>query len=86
METVIRRYTTLFNDNRIKQETLFYGDVVGMTWEECKEKYLGEDKNGKIMNIFNFVEQKDKDKEYKYKVYGLSNGKYTHKKRIYERC
>ena len=38
----IRRYTTLFNDNRIKPETLFYGDVVGMTWEECKNKYLGE--------------------------------------------
>ena len=38
----IRRYTTLFNDNRIKPEILFYGDVVGMTWEECKEKYISE--------------------------------------------
>ena len=38
----IRRYTTLFNDNRIKPETLFYGDVVGMTWEQCKEKYISE--------------------------------------------
>jgi len=38
----IRRYTTLFNDNRIKPETLFYGDIMGMTWEEAKEKYLGE--------------------------------------------
>ena len=38
----IRRYTTLFNDNRIKPEILFYGDIMGMTWEECKEKYLGE--------------------------------------------
>ena len=38
----IRRYTTLFNDNRIKPETLFYGDVVGMTWERCKGKYLKE--------------------------------------------
>ena len=38
----IRRYTTLFNDNRIKPETLFYGDVVGMTWEQCKDKYLKE--------------------------------------------
>ena len=38
----IRRYTTLFNDNRIKPETLFYGDIVGITWEQCKEKYLGE--------------------------------------------
>jgi hypothetical protein len=38
----IRRYTTLFNDKRIKPEILFYGDVVGMTWEECKNKYLKE--------------------------------------------
>ena len=38
----IRRYTTLFNDNRIKPEILFYGDVVGMTWEECKNKYISE--------------------------------------------
>ena len=38
----IRRYTTLFNDNRIKPETLFYGDVVGMTWKQCKEKYISE--------------------------------------------
>ena len=38
----IRRYTTLFNNNRIKPETLFYGDVVGMTWDECKDKYLKE--------------------------------------------
>jgi len=38
----IRRYTTLFNDKRIKPETLFYGDIMGMTWEESKEKYLGE--------------------------------------------
>ena len=38
----IRRYTTLFNDNRIKPEKLFYGDVVGMTWEQCKDKYLKE--------------------------------------------
>ena len=38
----IRRYTTLYNDNRIKPEILFYGDVVGMTWEECKEKYISE--------------------------------------------
>jgi hypothetical protein len=38
----IRRYTTLFNDKRIKPEILFYGDVVGMTWEECKKKYISE--------------------------------------------
>ena len=24
------------------QELYFYGDVVDMTWEECKEKYISE--------------------------------------------
>ena len=38
----IRRYTTLFNDKRIKPETLFYGDIMGMTWKECKDKYISE--------------------------------------------
>ena len=38
----IIRYTTLFNNKRIKPETLFYGDVVGMTWDECKDKYISE--------------------------------------------
>ena len=38
----IKRYTKLFNDNRIKPEVLFYGDVVGMTWKECKDKYISE--------------------------------------------
>ena len=23
-------------------ETLFYDDIVSMTWEECKSKYLGD--------------------------------------------
>jgi hypothetical protein len=26
----------------VKPEKLFYSDVIGMSWEECKEKYLGE--------------------------------------------
>ena len=38
----IKRYTKLFEEKRIKPEVLFYGDVVDMTWEETKEKYLGE--------------------------------------------
>ena len=38
----IKRYTKLFNEKRIKPEILFYGDIIGMTWEECREKYLGE--------------------------------------------
>jgi hypothetical protein len=38
----IRRYTKLFDENRIKPENLFYGDIVGKTWKETKEQYLGE--------------------------------------------
>jgi len=38
----IRRYSKLFDENRLKPEKLFYGDLVGMTWEETKKQYLGE--------------------------------------------
>jgi len=38
----IRRYTKLFDDGRLKPELLYYSDILGMTWEEAKEKYLGE--------------------------------------------
>ena len=38
----IKRYTKLFNEGRLKPEMLYYSDILGMTWEQCKEKYLGE--------------------------------------------
>ena len=38
----IRRYTKLFDDNRIKPDSLFYSNIIGMTWEEAKETYLKE--------------------------------------------
>ena len=38
----IRRYTKLFDENRLKPEKLFYGDIVGKTWDETKSKYLDE--------------------------------------------
>ena len=38
----IRRYTKLLEENRIKPEKLFYSDVLNSSWEETKEKYLGE--------------------------------------------
>ena len=38
----IKRYTKLFDENRIKPEKLFYKDVINTSWEETKEKYLGE--------------------------------------------
>ena len=37
MERPARAY-----DGRLKPEKLFYADIIGMTWEECKEKYLKE--------------------------------------------
>jgi hypothetical protein len=38
----IRRYIKLFDEGRLKPDRLFYADVVGKTWEQTKEKYLGE--------------------------------------------
>ena len=38
----IRRYTKLHTDGRLKPELLYYSDILGMTWEEAKEKYLGD--------------------------------------------
>jgi len=38
----IRRYTKLHDEGRLKPEKLFYGDIVGKTWEETKEMYLSE--------------------------------------------
>ena len=38
----IRRYEKLHSENRLKPEQLFYSDIIDMSWEETKEKYLGE--------------------------------------------
>jgi hypothetical protein len=38
----IKRYTKLFNEGRLKPEKLYYSDILGMTWEQAKEKYLGD--------------------------------------------
>ena len=38
----IRRYEKLHEEGRIKAEPLFYLDIIGMSWEDCKEKYLKE--------------------------------------------
>ena len=38
----IRRYTKLFNEGRLKPEKLYYSDILGMTWEQAKERYLGD--------------------------------------------
>ena len=38
----IRRYTTLFDEGRIKPEAHLYVDIIGMSWEQAKETYLKE--------------------------------------------
>ena len=38
----IKRYEKLYEEGRIKPESLFYLDIIGMSWEDCKEKYLKE--------------------------------------------
>ena len=38
----INRYTKLLEENRIKPEKLYYKDIINTSWEETKEKYLGE--------------------------------------------
>ena len=38
----MKRYEKLHEEGRIKPESLFYLDIIGMSWEDCKEKYLKE--------------------------------------------
>ena len=38
----IRRYTKLLEQDKIKPEKLFYGDILNTSWEDTKKKYLGE--------------------------------------------
>jgi hypothetical protein len=38
----IRRYVKLLDEGRIKPEPLFYLDIIGMSWEDAKKKYLKE--------------------------------------------
>ena len=34
----IKRYKNMYDQSRIKPETLFYWDVIDISWEEIKEK------------------------------------------------
>ena len=38
----IRRYVKLYDNDKLKPEVLFYGDIEGKTWEETKHQYIGE--------------------------------------------
>lgn len=37
-----RRYLKLIEENKVKPEVLFYIDIIGMSWEDAKAKYLNE--------------------------------------------
>ena len=38
----VNRYTKLLEQNKIKPEKLFYSGMINISWEEAKEKYLGD--------------------------------------------
>ena len=38
----VNRYTKLLEQNRIKPDKLFYSGMINISWEEAKEKYLGD--------------------------------------------
>lgn len=38
----VQRYLNLYEQNRIKPEILYYNSLVGTTWEDARETYLGE--------------------------------------------
>ena len=42
VEKESRRYTKLHDENRLKPDTLYYMDIIGMSWEKAKETYLKE--------------------------------------------
>ena len=38
----VNRYTKLLEQNKIKPDKLFYSGMINISWEEAKEKYLGD--------------------------------------------
>ena len=38
----INRYIKLYDSGNIKPDHLWYGDAIGLSWEDTKEKYLKE--------------------------------------------
>jgi hypothetical protein len=38
----VNRYTKLLEQNKIRPEKLFYSGMINISWEEAKEKYLGD--------------------------------------------
>ena len=41
-ETTVPVIEVRWKQNRIKPEKLYYKDIINTSWEETKEKYLGE--------------------------------------------
>ena len=38
----IKRYTNLVEQGRLNDEILYYNQMCGLTWEQAKEKFLGD--------------------------------------------
>ena len=38
----IKRYTNLLEQDRLNDDILFYNQMCGLTWEQAKEKFLGD--------------------------------------------
>lgn len=38
----INRYIKLHSENRLESDALYYYDIIGMSWDECKSKYLNK--------------------------------------------
>ena len=38
----IRRYKNIYSQGRIKEDQLFYWDVIDMSWEDTQDKYIKE--------------------------------------------
>ena len=37
-----KRYEKLLTSDKLKDDILFYGDIIGLDWEQTREKYIGE--------------------------------------------
>jgi hypothetical protein len=37
-----KRYEKLLTSGKLKDDILFYGDIIGLDWEQTREKYIGE--------------------------------------------
>lgn len=39
-DKAVKRYSKLYDEGKIKPESLYYRECIGMTWDDCKTKFL----------------------------------------------